>query len=256
MQALVVGKAVVKCDAAGLISLTDLFTAAQAQGFAIGKLDPRAWTRSPRAKTSGTTGKVSVSGGPGWDFISTVAGTLNVAATHILKATRGKGGGTFAHWQIALAYAKYLSPELHMQVNEVYARAKAGDVTLADEIADRASPAQQEWLAKRVQGKVARARFTSTLSEHGVTGRGFGDCTNAIYRGTLGGSKKEICQANGLDYKKGRSLRDVMNIDDLIATSMAELVAAKQIQKFNVRGNQPCADECLRSASKVAALMQ
>lgn len=31
---------------------------------------------------------------------------------HIYKAQRGKGGGTYAHWQIALAYAKYLSPAL------------------------------------------------------------------------------------------------------------------------------------------------
>jgi len=29
----------------------------------------------------------------------------------LVKTTRGKGGGTWAHWQIALAYAKYLSPE-------------------------------------------------------------------------------------------------------------------------------------------------
>lgn len=32
---------------------------------------------------------------------------------------RGKGGGTFAHWQIGLAYAKYLSPEFHMWCNTV-----------------------------------------------------------------------------------------------------------------------------------------
>ena len=32
----------------------------------------------------------------------------------------GRGGGaTFAHWQIALAYAKYLSPEFHMWCNTV-----------------------------------------------------------------------------------------------------------------------------------------
>lgn len=32
---------------------------------------------------------------------------------------RGKNGGTYAHWQIAMAYAKYLSPEFHMWCNEV-----------------------------------------------------------------------------------------------------------------------------------------
>lgn len=241
MQALTIGNKVVRCDAAGLISLTDLFQAAEAAGFAEGKRDPRRWKLQD-----------------GEQFIAFLAENLHVPIRDIYKSSKARtdrGGGTFAHWQIALAYAKYLSPELHMQVNEVYARAKSGDVTLADEIADNATPAQQEWLAKRLQGKVARARFTSTLSEHGVVGRGFGDCTNAIYRATMGGSKKEICAANGIEYKKTRSLRDAMNIEELIATSMAELVAAKQIQKFNVRGNSACADECHRSATKVANLI-
>jgi hypothetical protein len=228
----------VKVDAEGRVSLTDLYQSAVDARMAEGKRDPRRWKDEA-----------------GSEFIAAVAGALNVRSTDIMKSTRGKGGGTYAHWQIALAYAKYLSPELHMQVNEIYARAKSGDVTLADEIADKATPEQQEWLAKRVQGKVARARFTATLADHNVTGRGFGDCTNAIYKGVLGGSKREVCLANGIEYKKGRSLRDAMNVEDLIATSMAELVAAKQINKFNVRGNALCADECLRSARKVASLM-
>jgi hypothetical protein len=239
MQSLTIGTTEVRFDAEGLVSLTDIYGAAKAAGMTEGKVDPRDWKRRDGAQ-----------------FIDFVAQNLNVAERHIYKGTRGKGGGTYAHWQIALAYAKYLSPELHMQVNETYARYKAGDVTLADEIADKATPEQQEWLAKRVQGKVARARFTATLAEHNVTGRGYGDCTNAIYKGVLGGSKREICLANGIDYKKSGSLRDKMNVEDLIATSMAELVAAKQIDKFNVRGNALCADECLRSACKVASLME
>ncbi|MDR6447446.1 hypothetical protein J2794_003562 [Paraburkholderia terricola] len=204
-----------------------------------GKRDPRRWKDEA-----------------GKDFISVVAGTLNVRSSDIMKSTRGKGGGTYAHWQIALAYAKYLSPELHMQVNEVFARVKAGDVTLADEIADKASPEQQEWLAKRMNSKVARGRLTSTLAAHGVAGKGFGDCTNGTYKGLFNGTKKEICAATGIEYKKGKSLRDAMSVEDLIAVSMAEMVAAKQIDKFNVRGNAACADECHRSAKKVAGLLQ
>jgi hypothetical protein len=36
-----------------------------------------------------------------------------------VKAKKGKNGGTYAHWQIGLAYAKYLSPEFHMWCNTV-----------------------------------------------------------------------------------------------------------------------------------------
>lgn len=34
---------------------------------------------------------------------------LNVRLTDIWKSTRGRGGGSFAHWQMALAYVKYLT---------------------------------------------------------------------------------------------------------------------------------------------------
>lgn len=55
----------------------------------------------------------------GADFISHMHDVLNVPVGHIIKAERGKGGSTFAHWQIGLAYAKYLSPEFHMWCNQV-----------------------------------------------------------------------------------------------------------------------------------------
>lgn len=226
----------------GLVSLTDLHQVASSQGHAEGKQSPSEWARRG-----------------GEQFIEFVASNLDTAKCRIYKSSKARsdrGGGTFAHWQIALAYAKYLSPELHMQVNEVYARAKSGDVTLADEIADKATPEQQAWLAKRLQGKIARSLLTSTLSAHGVHGRGFADCTNAIYEPILGGKKSDVCAANGLPYKKNISMRDLMTVDQLMATGMAELVAKKQIEKFNAQGNIRCADECNRAARKVASLLQ
>lgn len=37
----------------------------------------------------------------------------------LTRATEGRSGGTWAHWQLAMAYAKYLSPEFHAWCNEV-----------------------------------------------------------------------------------------------------------------------------------------
>lgn len=54
------------------------------------------------------------------DFVRTVSGSLNVRPEYILTTQRGRTGGTWAHKQIALAYAKYLSPELHMYVNQCF----------------------------------------------------------------------------------------------------------------------------------------
>ena len=34
-------------------------------------------------------------------------------------AVRGTGGGTWAHWQLAIAYARYLSPAFHLWCNDV-----------------------------------------------------------------------------------------------------------------------------------------
>jgi hypothetical protein len=91
---LTLGGTAIRTNPDGLVSLNDIFQAAQAEGMAEGKLDPRAWSQKPREKKSGSSGKVSVSGGPGWDFIETAAGILNVDAAHIYKTARGKGGGT------------------------------------------------------------------------------------------------------------------------------------------------------------------
>ncbi len=252
LTTLILGGTTIRTNPDGLVSLNDIFQAAQTEGMAEGKLDPRAWSQKPREKKSGSSGKVSVSGGPGWDFIETAAGILNVDAAHIYKTARGKGGGTYAHWQIALAYAKYLSPKLHMQVNEVYARFKSGDVTLADEIADRATPEQQEWLAKRTAGKAVRGQLTATLAAHGVQGKGYADCTNAIYRHTLGAKKSELCAARNLP--RTTNLRDLMDLEQLTRTALAEIVARKRIERFNARGNQGCAYECDRAAAGVASI--
>lgn len=249
-----VGGSAIRTNPAGLISLNDLHAAAQAQGHATGKLDPRRWAATPSAKSSGSSGKVSISGGPGRDFIDFVASSLNVNAADIYRATRGKGGGSWAHWQIALAYAKYLSPALHMQVNEVYARFKKADVTLAANIAERASPEKQEWLAKRTAGIVARKSLTSTLAAHGVHGKGYADCTNAVYRNVLGGKKSEIVTRRNLD--KDANLRDHMDVEQLIATAMSEVVARKRIVRHNARGNEHCVAECMSAAASVMQLMR
>jgi len=79
----------------------------------------------------------------------------NMGKSQALVENRQKDG-TFAHWQIALAYAKFLSTDLEMHINEIYMRYRSGDVTLADQIADKAGPEGQEWLLKRIAAKVKR----------------------------------------------------------------------------------------------------
>lgn len=105
---LIIGKSPVSTNADGLISLTDLW---RASGLGNDR-KPGQWLRWARAK----------------EFIAEVQRSTQDVKTHLVVVKWGtKTPGTYAHWQIALAYAKYLSPELHMQVNEVFMRYKAGE---------------------------------------------------------------------------------------------------------------------------------
>jgi hypothetical protein len=47
-------------------------------------------------------------------FIETLNKKLNRPSEGLLKTSAGRYGGTYAHWQTALGYAKYLSPEFHI----------------------------------------------------------------------------------------------------------------------------------------------
>ena len=89
-------------DRGDMLSLTDMWRAAGADT----SRAPAEWMRSADAER----------------FISFVLETLNMGISHdeAIKIVRGgRNPGTWAHWQIALAYAKYLSPEFHMWCNTV-----------------------------------------------------------------------------------------------------------------------------------------
>lgn len=53
------------------------------------------------------------------EFRAAVEATFNAGISGIETKRGGSAPGTWAHWQIALAYAKYLDPQFHMQCNAV-----------------------------------------------------------------------------------------------------------------------------------------
>jgi hypothetical protein len=83
-------------DKGEALSLTDMWKAANSP---VNK-EPWNWSRKEGAA-----------------FIEAVALTQNLPHSQVMTTKKGKGGATFAHWQIGLAYAKYLSPEFHMWCN-------------------------------------------------------------------------------------------------------------------------------------------
>ncbi|MEQ9347734.1 MAG: phage antirepressor KilAC domain-containing protein [Thalassospira sp.] len=89
---------VIRIDAEKL-NLTDMWRAAGSDP----SRKPAEWLRSADAQK----------------FCSFLAESLNVEISHLLEIGKGRTGATVAHWQIGLAYAKYLSPEFHMWCNTV-----------------------------------------------------------------------------------------------------------------------------------------
>ncbi len=97
-------------DKGDMLSLTDMWKAA---GSPVNK-EPFNWERFD-----------------GRGFIEAVAVAHNLSATQVLKKKVGKGGGTWAHWQIGIAYAKYLSDEFHMWCNTQVRAVMEGKVLTA-----------------------------------------------------------------------------------------------------------------------------
>lgn len=218
-----------------MISLTDLWKEA---GSPKGK-NPNDWTRQDSSQ----------------QLIETASGVLNTVQNRIIKSKKGKGGGTFAHKQIALAYAKYLDPKLHILVNQVFFE-RIEEEKNPDKIAERYTKTYQKlgksdkWINERFKGISTRNAFTKTLAAHKVEQEGFRNCTNNIYTPLFGGSTNVVREKKGID--KSQSIRDNLSAVELAAVGLAELLAMENIEKNNVIGSAKCEVVCFNSSKAVA----
>ncbi len=157
----------------------------------------------------------------------------------VLYAKRGRGNeGTFAHPILAAAYAGYLSPKLEVEVREIWLRYRAGDATLADEILQRASAEANAWAGVRALSRAQRVEYTATLKAHGVQGRGYMDCTEALYFRLLGGKSYQVRVQRGLAPKT--NLRDHLPVSELSYVMAAEALSAERIEEERCQGNAEC----------------
>ncbi|WP_110952998.1 KilA-N domain-containing protein [Anaerosinus massiliensis] len=133
------------------------------------------------------------------EFIKTLVKAENSTVNTVLNTKRGRTGGTFAHPQIALAYAKYLSPELHMYVNQVFFERLEEDanpelgISRSHERAVKTWTKQgrtPDWIEHRLNAIATTNQFNSTLGKHGDDARVFPKCANAINVEIIGESAK------------------------------------------------------------------
>ncbi|WP_107667986.1 KilA-N domain-containing protein [Cyanothece sp. BG0011] len=218
-----------------LVSLTQLWKAANSPK----NRDPRRWTETDGSAL----------------FLLALEKKLNVATNDILKTVRGRNGGTWGHWQVALAYAKYLDPNLHIQVNE-WAKRYVEEEVDPEKGVDRAvknwkrQGKTDKWIQTRLENKQVRHQFTSTLQEHGASKPfHYANCTNAINKQVLGGTSKELKQTMGL--AKSANLRDNLSRVKVAALGLAEALAEEDIEENQRQGYKQCLQSCDEAGNKV-----
>ena len=192
-------------------------------------------------------------------FIESVCKIQNTVKNRIIKSKRGKGGGTYGVNQIVLEYAKYLDTDLSVLVNDVFFE-RIEEEKNPDLIIDRGIDTYKrrgksdEWITKRLKGKLKRRLFTDCLQTHGVKGNGYAECTNNTYNPLSNGNAFAIKKQKGLS--KTASLRDNMSEFELSAIEFSETLSAQTIEKENLYGNDQCALACRRASTIIAKILQ
>jgi len=225
----------IKKNSNGLISLTDIWRAAN----------------SPETKTPNKWQKTDVADA----FIRATLKFYKGTRDSFIKTTKGKGGGSFAHVQIALEYAQYLDPKLALIVNNIFIE-RAEEEKNPQLAIDRAKNTwrkqgkSEKWIGMRLMSMEERKSFTSTLKLHGVTGVGYKDCTNAIYKNLWGGGADIVRLKKSIP--EGSNCRDFMNEIELASVRLAELLAEENIETHNAFGNDQVKTLCLKASKSVA----
>lgn len=196
-----------------LISLTDMWKACGANP----SKKPAMWLRN-----DGTM-----------EFVKAVARKLKVAESHLLKTRSGRRhGGTYAHWQISMAYAKYLSPEFHIWCNQVIRERFEEDADPELGISRARQRAvnswkklghSEEWIETRLSGMESRKMLVSEL---GRTRGNFAQCTNAVYEGLFGCKAKDLRERLNTDNP-----RNAMSEADLLTLSHIEGLGAERLKE-------------------------
>ena len=193
-------------------------------------------------------------------LIAQLCKELNTEKSGILEAKRGKGGGTSAHWKLALEYSGYLSVELRSKYlgwvrdrleeesNPELAVSRGVDRGIAGW---RRQGKTDEWIKQRLSTLGDRHDFTDSLKAHGCSeGFEFATCTNNIYQPLLGGTAKEIKTSKGLS--KSAKLRDNLSRVELLAVGLAEAIASERMENESAEGFKDCAKISRDAGSQVS----
>ena len=153
-----------------------------------------------------------------------------------IQVRKGAQGGTFAHWQIALAYAKWLSPELHLQVNDIYRRFQEADPALAESVIDRTENVEDlARIEARARNKQTNKALNGVIAAHGGEGKTFARVADINNIAVTGKTAKQIRAENGLTKKA--STRPHLPTQGMNHMAFLEDLEAKSIEKKRSLGH-------------------
>lgn len=172
------------------------------------------------------------------ELTQTLIKKSNLEKSQVWKTQRGHHGGTYAHWQIFLAYAKYLSPEFHIWANEVI-RDRFEEEKNPDLIYDRLRNTykrkgrSEEWINERIEILHTRKVFASTLGKMGCwRGKEYGYVTNQMYQGMYHMNASQL-----RELLNTKNPRDAMDLTNLSLVKAAESILVESIPDNCVKGD-------------------
>jgi hypothetical protein len=231
----------IRVDKNGLVCLNDIHVAA---GYTKNQT-PADWMRLPNALKEVSIVLEKITGkSRGW------------SKDEMKSAYYSKPGvGTWAHENLALGYAGYLSPALAVDIRDIFLRFKAGDESLVPEIRANRAKRDEALQMHREVGKRVRRGYTDVLKERGVTkGFEYAVCTNETYKPLLGGTAKDLKISRKLHPKA--NLRDHMSLQELAYTMASEALATERIEHQDANGFPALKTETKLAAQSISSAIE
>jgi hypothetical protein len=204
---------------------------------------PAMWLRSDKAK----------------EFVAELESKSKVQKRTLLQTVRGGDAGkagTWGHWQIALAYASWLSPRVHQDVQEGYRQWKEEEKSPGLKL-DRAVNALQkkgfadDWIEMRLKGKLATNSRRATMKAHLCDKReSYQAVANIGNLTVVKATASEFRRRNGID--ENASTRDAMSKVQLAGLLLYEASVEQKIVDDAAIGD----DQCVESAKKVSDVLR
>lgn len=175
-----------------------------------------------------------------------VAERITSDVRQLKNSTRGANGGIWIHPLCAIDLAMWLSPEFAAFVIETFKRYLDGDITLADEVLQRSSKEDAQWLLERAEGRVARLGFTEELKQRGCSKLGYAKNTNAVYVGLFGQTAATL-----KDELEVKNPRDGMTKAQLAAVRLVELLAVDKFHEDKAYGDKQTTASTLKVSKTI-----